>query len=274
MQTAVLTRSQIDQFRRDGFVVVPAAFARADANAMEEAWWKELSDLYGIKRDDRSTWFQPARDLRGGKSSPMQIKIQTERVRGVIDDLLGESTWQWPKQWGRAVATFPQGGVWDVPGANAHWHWDSPVAWHREEMCAVFVFGFVGTVAPEGGGTSILSGSHRLLQSWDAQITAGRRAGDGSAQREWFGKAHPWLAALTGAAPSPADRRKLFMEDGVVIDGIHLRVVELTGEPGDMVFCHPTIVHTASPNCGAWPRLMRIGTVGTERLAHHLRGGK
>jgi len=277
MQTAVLTKSEIDQFRRDGFVVLKGAFARADANAMEDAWWQELFALYGIKRDDRSTWFQPARDLRGAKTSPMQTKMHTERVKGAMDDLLGEGEWKWPKHWGRAIATFPMGGVWDVPGHRdrqgpALWHWDSPVAWHRPEMSAVFAFSFVGAVAPGGGGTSILAGSHRLLRLWEEQIAEGRRANDGPAQREWLCRAHPWLAALTGAAPSPADRRKVFMEDGVDIDGIHLRVVEMSGEPGDMFLCHPTIVHTASPNCGSWPRLMRIGTVGTERLAQRLRG--
>lgn len=273
MQSAVLTKSEIDQFHCDGFVVVRGAFARADANAMEDAWWKELSDLYGIKRDDRSTWVQPARDLRGGKTSPIQTKIHTARVKGAIDDLLGEGEWQWPKQWGRAVATFPQGGAWDVPGGHGHWHWDSPVAWNRDRPCAVFAFSFVGAVAPGSGGTSILTGSNRLLRLWDAEMSDGRRAGDGPAQRDWFGKAHPWLAALTGATPSPADRRKMFMEDGVDIDDIHLRVVELSGGPGDMVLCHPTIVHTASPNCGTWPRFMRIGMVGGERLARHLKGG-
>ena len=91
--------------------------------------------------------------------------------------------------------------------------------------------------------------------------------------RAWFCKAHPWLAALSGAAPSPADRRAAFMEDGAEIGGTHLRVVELTGEPGDMVLCQPTIVHTASPNCGTWPRFMRIGMVPTPRLARLLKGG-
>jgi hypothetical protein len=277
MQTAVLIKSEIEQFHRNGFVVLKGAFAREDANAIEEAWWKELFDLYGIKRDDRSTWFQPARDLRGGKASPMQTKMHTDRVRGAMDDLLGEGVWKWPKHWGRAIATFPMGGIWNVPGhrdrqGSALWHWDSPVAWHRPEMSAVFVFSFIGEVAPGGGGTSILAGSHRLLKLWDADITEGRRASDAQAQRARLWRAHPWLVALTGEAPSPADRRKVFMEDGATIEGISLRVVELTGEPGDMVLCHPTIVHTASSNCGTWPRLMRIGTVGTERLARRLRG--
>jgi len=271
MQPKELSSIEIEQFGRDGFVVVRNAFAREDADAMQDAWWRELFDLYGIRRDDRSTWRQQPRDLRGGKSSPMQTRINTARVGGVIDDLLGADTWQWPKHWGRAIATFPQGGVWDVPGYKdpqgaGLWHWDSPVSWHREALNGIFAFAFVGAVAPGGGGTSILAGSHRLLQLWEEQMSQATRPREASAERAWFHRAHPWLAAQTGVAPSPADRRAMFMEDGVEIEGIRLRVVELTGEPGDMVFCHPTIVHCASANCGTWPRMMRIGSVLTERL--------
>jgi hypothetical protein len=50
------------------------------------------------------------------------------------------------------------------------------------------------------------------------------------------------------------------MESETVVEGVPLRVVELTGEPGDMVFCHPLMVHTAAPNRGLWPRFMRIKT--------------
>jgi hypothetical protein len=40
--------------------------------------------------------------------------------------------------------------------------------------------------------------------------------------------------------------------------GVPLRVVELTGEPGDMVFCHPLMVHCRTQNRGTRPRFMRI----------------
>lgn len=260
--SAVLTKSEIDEFQRDGFVVLKGAFSRTDAVAMEDAWWRELFETYGICRDDRSTWFQPARDLREGKVSPMQMKIQTGRVKGAIDDLMGEGAWSWPKTWGRAIATFPQGGAWEVPTG---WHWDSPVAWHRDGIASVFAFTFVGAVAPGGGGTAVLAGSHRLLRHWEGDM-AGK---DARAQREWLYRAHPWLAAVAGVNA----RARPMLEDGVAIDGIALRVVELCGAPGDMVLCHPTIVHSASANCATWPRFMRIGMVGGERLARRLKGG-
>jgi len=64
--------------------------------------------------------------------------------------------------------------------------------------------------------------------------------------------------ALTGQAPSPANRIAAFMDRETIVEGVHLRVVELTGEPGDMVFCHPVMVHCGAPNRGARPRFMRI----------------
>jgi ectoine hydroxylase-related dioxygenase (phytanoyl-CoA dioxygenase family) len=64
--------------------------------------------------------------------------------------------------------------------------------------------------------------------------------------------------ALTGQAPSPADRTAAFMAGETIVEGVPLRVVELTGEPGDMVFCHPVMVHCRTQNRGARPRFMRI----------------
>ena len=40
-----------------------------------------------------------------------------------------------------------------------------------------------------------------------------------------------------------------------------MRVVELTGEAGDVVIGHPWLLHAGAPNCGAAPRLMRVQRV-------------
>jgi hypothetical protein len=49
-----------------------------------------------------------------------------------------------------------------------------------------------------------------------------------------------------------------FMDRETLVEGVPLRVVELTGEPGDMVFCHPIMVHCGAPNRGVRPRFTRI----------------
>ena len=140
------------------------------------------------------------------------------------------------------------------------WHWDNPTEPHRDRLRGLFVVSFIGRVAPGGGGTLILSGSPRLLIEQERQLPDSQRRGSIAALRERFHRSHPWLMALTGLAPSPADRVAAFMERETVVDGVPLRVAELTGEPGDMVFCHPVMVHCVAPNRGARPRFMRIKT--------------
>jgi hypothetical protein len=122
------------------------------------------------------------------------------------------------------------------------------------------VVSFIGSVEARGGGTLILSGSPRLLIEQERELPASQRRGSIATLRERFRRSHPWLMALTGQAPSPDDRIGAFMDRESVVDGVPVRVVELTGEPGDMVFCHPVMVHCVAPNRGARPRFMRIKT--------------
>ena len=257
-QLTALTSSDIQRFERDGYLVVRQAFSRADGLAMEQGWWRELEDTHGIRRDDPSSWRQLQGDLKAAKRDPLQARILTERVRGVLDDLLGEDAWPPPRDWGRPLITFPGPGTWEIP--TQHWHWDNPCDLHLDRPRGLFVVSFIGPVPPRGGGTLILSGSPRLLIQRERWMPADQRRGSIATLRERFRRSHPWLMALSGHAPSPADRTATFMDEETVVDGVPLRVVELTGEPGDMVFCHPAMVHCPAPNRGVRPRFMRIKT--------------
>ena len=257
-EPSTLTPADVRRFERDGYVVVRRAFSRDDALAMERQWWRELEDAHGIRPGDRASWRPLPGDLKAAKRDPMQAKILTARVRGVLDDLLGPGAWPTPRDWGRPLVTFPEPGAWDVP--IRHWHWDNPRELHLDRPRALFVVGFIGSVAPRGGGTLILSGSPRLLIQQEGRVPAGRPGDSITAERDRFHRSHPWLMALTGQAPSPADRGAAFMDAETTVDGVPLRVVELTGEPGDMIFCHPLMVHCAAPNRGTRPRFMRIKT--------------
>lgn len=50
------------------------------------------------------------------------------------------------------------------------------------------------------------------------------------------------------------------MDTETTVAGVNLRIAELTGGPGDMVFCRPVMVHCAAANRGAWPRFVRVKT--------------
>ncbi len=253
-----LTSADIQRFDRDGYVVVRQAFSRADGLAMERRWWQELEKTHNIRSGDRASWRQLPGDLKAAKHDPIQARILTETVRGVFDDLLGKGAWQPPRDFGRAIVTFPEPGVWEVP--TRLWHWDNPCDLHLDHPRALFVVSFIGSVAPRGGGTLILSGSPRLLIQQERRIPAEQRRGSIATLRDRFHRSHPWIMALTGQVPSPADRIAAFMDEETIVEGVPVRVVELTGEPGDMVFCHPVMVHCVSPNRGTRPRFMRIKT--------------
>lgn len=248
---ATLSAAEMGQFERDGYVVVRQAFARADAEAMEARWWAELDAVHGMRRHDRSTWQPIEGDLKGAKRDPLQAAILSDRVRGVLDDLLGAGEWLEPKDWGRTIATFPESREWDVP--SWFWHWDNAIELHLDKPRALLVVSFIGPVAPRSGGTLILAGSPRLLIGQQLRRPF-------PAAKPWFAfyRSHPWLAALAGEAPTPGNRIAAFMEHETVVEDVPLRVVELTGEPGDMVLCHPCMVHTGAPNTGDYPRFMRI----------------
>jgi ectoine hydroxylase-related dioxygenase (phytanoyl-CoA dioxygenase family) len=46
------------------------------------------------------------------------------------------------------------------------------------------------------------------------------------------------------------------MGEGAVVDGVPLRVVELTGEPGDVFLMHSDCFHAAAANRSGEPRMM------------------
>jgi hypothetical protein len=209
-QLSTLSSADVQRFERDGYVVVRQAFSPADGLAMERRWWSELEGTHGIRRDDRSSWRQIVGDLKAAKRDPVQAAILTERVCGVFDDLLGKDAWSPPRNWGRTLVTFPEPGAWEVPARL--WHWDNPAEPHLDHPTALFVVSFIGPVAPRSGGTLILSGSPRLLIKQERRIAASQRHESITMSWDRFHCSHPWLMALTGHAPSPADRIAAFMD--------------------------------------------------------------
>jgi hypothetical protein len=65
--------------------------------------------------------------------------------------------------------------------------------------------------------------------------------------------AHPWLRGLREPSDE-GDCIQRYMNDGTVVDGVPLRVVELTGNPATSSSCTATCFHaaarTAGPNRG------------------------
>lgn len=231
-------------FDRDGAMVLRGAF---DPAGMVETMWGVLARRYRIRREDATTW--PVgwfgKLTKFGKSGPfagIATPAVNEAVTGIFND-----EWHERDRWGQPLITFPTPGPWEIP--SDAWHVDFPP---MSPTPAVRLFAYLSPVLPGGGGTLIIAGSHRLVQ----REPAGTKS---SKVRERLAARSMWLRDLWRPVPGE-DRVGRYMEGGCELDGVHLQVVELTGEPGDVVLWHPALFHGIAPNCRSEPRFMLTHT--------------
>ena len=118
------------------------------------------------------------------------------------------------------------------------------------------MFSFVGEVPPRTGGTLVIAGSHKLVGRFVDANPHLRKVKMKLARRALM-NSDPWLKALC-AESEEEDRTGRFMATEHVIADIPVRVVELIGEPGDVVIGHPWLLHSGWPNHGDRPRFMRV----------------
>ena len=132
-------------------------------------------------------------------------------------------------------------GEWEVP--RSIWHLDMP---RSAAMGAPGpeMFTFVNKVEPKGGGTLVLAGSHRLLN--DVEYLSSKNVKKRL-------KRHTYFRELTGKGD---DDRSRFMEEVGNIDGFPVKVVELTGDPGDVYFVDLRLLHSLGANTSDQPRMM------------------
>lgn len=253
-----MSSEQRSSFESRGFVRVRSAFDPAVAAELSDVMWRELEESFGILREDRATWRQPERDLKWAKTAPAQSKMSSARLLGAVRELLDDDGWGPPAHWGRVLVTFPEpaGTEWTLP--TGPWHWDSELAENTGPLRRLVIFTFFSEVRPRGGGTLIVSGSHRLLEQFHDALSEKERRSDHRSLRRKFLRWDRWIERLDGRQATPGDRVAYFMEEARSVRGVDLRVEELTGSPGDAILCHPLMLHTTAPNCLDLPRLMRI----------------
>ncbi|WP_344239835.1 phytanoyl-CoA dioxygenase family protein [Kribbella hippodromi] len=237
----MLTADELEVFERDGIVKIPSAFSAGEAVRMRDVLWGELSTRYGMDRDDPTTWttLRPT-GLKTTKADRGANAILGPRVRSALDSLLGD--WSEPPHQGQVLVTMPEGVPWAVP----HRQWHTDVGFDTPPD-AVKIWALLADLAPGGGGTPQVAGSHRVIERF--LTTTGER--EFKAVRDQVLASDPWFRNLTSAHRStdptqPAD-----------IDGLPVRVVELTGRAGDVYLTHPWILHSIAPNASNSPRMMR-----------------
>lgn len=260
MAFKVLSSFQVEQFIECGYVQLEEAFPRKNALAAQDFLWAKLLER-GVSKDDRSTWTQPMVHIKEAYSDAVFQACGTDRLADAIEDLVGAGRWAtrhkvvgwgwWPVNFAMAADT-----PWDVPTGG--WHWDGQHFRHQVDspnqgLLLLCMFSEIGR---RGGGTLVAEGSHAVVARFLSQHPDGLELGEAIQMSK---KSHPWLAELTGVTPSEPGRSRIerFMNTTHVDEsGAHLRVVETTASPGDVILCHPFLFHAASQNHSGVPRFM------------------
>ena len=239
---------ELETFARDGLMRFPGAID--DAADVADRVWAHLAGR-GIERDDPTTWPEGAvHQLHGIGSSPGQERGYAR----ALDAVLGAGRWKGNKRGGQVAVTFPTPGPWTLPTRT--WHADAPYTEPLEPLGGALLFAFIEPVEAGSGGTLVLAGSHRAAARF-AAARATVRTDKMATTRKAFFRSHEWLHALVRDEAEPTTRLERFSAEADIA-GLPMRVIELTGEPGDIVVAHPLMVHCVAPNCGDSPRMMRI----------------
>ena len=250
----LLTDQQREEVHAKGFVRIQA-FAADEARAMEDAMWTFLESIHGIDREDRSTWKHTyPSGLQPHKKHPVFDPINSPELLATIDELMGKGKWESPPNWGQFLVTFPETErVWDVPH---DWHTDYGFTESDDKLFGLLALIYVSNVTERSGGTGVISGSHRLVKQY-VRTQNKQALGKMKRVRKALQTVNPWMKELCSEG-DPAERIERFMTQDTDCSGIPLRVVDLSGSPGDVVLGHPWLLHSGSLNCGNLPRMMRV----------------
>ena len=288
MTSKVLSAEQIEQFITCGWTKVPQAFPPEVAISCQDFLWKKL-EKRGVLKDDPTTWQTPMVFIGENYNTPPFDACASQKLDDAFSDIVGDGRWHAQNQigwWGHWPVNFAIGAdqVWDVPADE--WHIDSPddgtfITAPNQGSLAVCLFSELGA---RGGGTLICEGSHQVAIRFMKENPL-------LPQREFnrrCAESHAYLRALSGrdgiavgpgtdtgnkrgvnAAALVRKQAERFQNDvkteriSRFMDEVHtdefgtkLRVVEITGEPGDVFLAHPFMFHSPSFNHSGVPRFM------------------
>jgi hypothetical protein len=252
-----LSPEDLAGFEQHGYVRLPEAFSRTDALAIQDFIWSQMREQ-AIDRYDRSTWTAGA--WAGLKDNALLERgIAAPRLCEAINQVLGSGVWSVPERWGAFLITFPMGvsQTWEL--TDQAWHWDNTLVNHfGQRTTGLFIFTLYSDIQPRGGGTLLVSGSHRLIEQFYHRLSPADQHLKQKSLKSRFAQSQSWLAELTGLTYESNNRTQRFMKETTEVDGVPVNVIEVTGKPGDAYLCHPAIFHAASPNHADVPRFMRV----------------
>lgn len=259
------------EFAERGTVRLDGAFSIDDATRIRDAVHRYAERKTGVVVNDHATWPEGWLQIswKGLKRDRVfDALTASPMVQSALDAIFdrgdGKRGWARPKPGAQVLFNLPSSSsavTTDRGHSGFAGEWVLPDGWHMDcgferptwPVFAVKLFAFFGPVAPRGGGTMILPGTHRVVDRYRRDLAPA--TGGGMATWRPFMEHHPFLRQLLQGSAASDGGRSLVGTTGDV-DGVPVEVVELTGEPGDVVITHLHVFHSASPNHRAVPRQM------------------
>jgi len=246
--TFTLSPTQRAEFDRRGILALPQFFAADDIARMRDALWADLEKRFGMRRAHPETWsvVRPAHFQKLGRSGAFDC-LASPAFLSLVDTLMGKDTWTVPRHWGLPLVTMPSR---EPDLARVMWHFDVPGADYRNQLPAVRAFAFLEPAVADGGGTLVVTGSHLVGMALlgDGEVLASAKL------RVRLKSEHPWFAELYEHASAPEIRARI--NDRETIAGVDVEIVQMTGEPGDLILMHPLLLHGVAHNATDRPRMM------------------
>jgi len=222
---------------------------------MQQLVWEHL-ERQGVVREDSETWLPERFDVPRDVCRQLPLgRLRSQRLRGVLDDLMGRAKWEFAERPGVLVGP-PESprAPWKV--ARKDWHWDHGHSGPWTPSEGLLLWCPLTPMPQRCGGTLLLEGSRSLLGDFMAESES---------QSEWstverFKNWHPYLRRLYGL--DPADDPDEFLVPSEDDRGRSMRVTEVTGEPGDVVITDADVVHRIPQHHGSHPRILMLLGVG------------
>ena len=231
-----LSKVQVEQFIRDGFIRIDGAFPREMAEQACAIMWRDIP----FDPHDPATWTKPVIRLPGYGGGPFQKAVNTPVLHDAFDGLVGKGRWM-PRD---GLGTFPVRFPHPEDPGDAGWHVDA---------------GFPGDDCDPN--------EQHDFSGWRVNVTSRGRAllllfifsdvGEDDAPTRVRVGSHMDMARFL----EPAGEAGMSRMDLTRV-GAHRPVALATGEPGTVYLCHPFLVHAAQRHRGSRPRLMAQPKLG------------
>jgi hypothetical protein len=249
----VVTVLAAELFAAEGIVRLPHVLPTGAAAAMRDVVWRRIESQTAARRDEPSTWsgvelpsFKPIK-----KRSAFCALATSPELRETLDSIFAPHDWEVSGSGVQVLFTFPNALKWNLP--EDLWHTDSNFHTTSETLM-VKVFCCLDTVEVGGGGTLVISGSHRLARRYASRVEATMRVGNTLGWRRCLDQ-DEWTRGLIHRDDDAA-RAERFMNARHDSDGIELGIVEMIGQPGDAYVIDSHTYHCVAPNASSRPRMM------------------